>query len=326
MKNIRKILMVGIVLLVLMAAVPSMVGIAQSFLDNNSDIQLQDVNDVNKEDLDETLEEEKIEAVGEDNSDVVIEDDILGENDEDSDDTKPENNSESNIVDVKPDPSKKVFLTFDDGPSTLTPKVLEILYENEIKATFFTIGKNVEKNPALVKQTYDKGHMVLPHTYSHDYAIYTTFETYYDDLELAKKSIEDVLDIKLPNIIRFPGGSSNHSSFQYGGEQYMPKLTEDMKGKGYYYIDWNVSSGDASPDYDKKDKMISNVIDGAKNKDFIVVLFHDTARNTRMAEILPDIILELKNQGYTFRTFRDITEDELETMVKLKLANKPIIR
>ncbi len=320
LKKIRKVLLVGIVLLVFMVAVPSMVGIAQSFLSNNGvDEQVQDIN---REDLDEISEDNKNEEVEEVSNDIVIDNDALDENKEIQDDIKPE----SNVEDVKPDPSKKVFLTFDDGPSTLTPEILKILDENEVKGTFFTIGKSVEKNSMWVKQAYDEGHMVLPHTYSHDYAIYTTFETYYNDLELAKKAIEDVLDIEVPYIFRFPGGSSNHSSFKYGGEQYMPKLTVDVKEKGYYYIDWNVSSGDASSDYDKKDKIISNVLDGAKNKNLIVALFHDTARNTKMAEVLPEIILELKNQGYTFRTFRDITQDELDAMVKLKLANKPIIR
>lgn len=320
LKKIRKVLLVGIVLLVFMVAVPSMVGIAQSFLSNNGvDEQVQDIS---REDLDKIFEDNKNEEIEDVSNDTVIDNDALDENKEIQDDIKPE----SNEKDVKPDPSKKVFLTFDDGPSSLTPEILKILAENEVKATFFTIGKSVEKNPIWVKQAYDEGHMVLPHTYSHDYAIYTTFETYYNDLELAKKSIEDVLDIEVPYIFRFPGGSSNHSSFKYGGKEYMPKLTVDVKEKGYYYIDWNVSSGDASSDYDKKDKIISNVIDGSKNKNFIVALFHDTSRNTKMAEVLPEIILELKNQGYTFRTFRDITQDELDSMVQLKLANKPIIR
>jgi peptidoglycan/xylan/chitin deacetylase (PgdA/CDA1 family) len=280
----------------------------------NSDLNEQG-QEINTEDLDEKSEDDKGEEVEENNNN----------NDIDIEDDKEEADVEIE-EEIKPDPGKKVFLTFDDGPSALTPEILKILDESKVKATFFTIGKSVEKNPHWVEQTYDEGHMILPHTYSHDYSIYTTTETYYNDFELAKKSIEDVLDIEIPNILRFPGGSSNHSSFKYGGEEYMPKLTVDVKEKGYYYIDWNVSSGDASPDYDKKDKMISNVIDGAKNKDFIVVLFHDTARNTMMAEVLPEIISELKNQGYTFRTFRDITEDELDTMVKLKVANKPIVR
>lgn len=321
MKYLSKILIIGIVLLTIMIATPSMIGIAQSFLDNNHISE--DSQEINEENLEDEFigSNEKIE---EDEKLEIDENIDENENEEVVDcETEAERDSKEN---VKPDPNKKVFLTFDDGPSTVTPEILNILNENEVKATFFTIGKSVEKKPEIVKQTYDEGHMVLPHTYSHEYSIYTSFETYYNDLELAKKSIEEVLDIEVPYIFRFPGGSSNHSSFEYGGEQFMPKLTKDVKEKGYYYIDWNVTSGDASADYTNKNKLINNVINGAKNKDFIVVLFHDTARNTSMAEVLPEIILELKGEGYTFRTFRDITEEELDKMVELKLSNKPIIR
>ncbi len=319
MRKISKIAFVGIVFLAIMVAAPSMVGVAQSFLSNNNINEnvenIQEENpDGNYIDQNKEVEEGAEETISEKESEESEE-----EFEEEIND-KVEDNSEEF------DSRKKVFLTFDDGPSSLTPEVLEILENNNVKATFFTIGKSVEQKPELVKQTYDEGHMVLPHTYSHKYSIYSSFESYYKDLELAEQAIEDVLDFKIPKILRFPGGSSNHSSFEYGGKQFMPQLTKDIKNKGYYYIDWNVLSGDASFDYDKKDKLISNVINGAKNKDFIVILFHDTARNTAMAEALPEIISELKNQEYAFRTFRDITEEELDKMVELKLANKPIIR
>lgn len=222
--------------------------------------------------------------------------------------------------------SKKVFLTFDDGPTSLTPKILDILKEHDVLATFFVIGKLAEDQPDIVQRTYDEGHMVLPHSYSHDYSIYSTFETFYDDFYRAEEVVENILNIEVPPIFRFPGGSSNHSSFRYGGKQFMPQLTEDIKEKGYYYIDWNVSSGDAGPDYNDKDKMLNNIFQGAKNKDFIVVLCHDVSWNVKMAEILPQVITTLREQGYQFRTFKDITEEELNKMVSLKIANKSIVR
>lgn len=222
--------------------------------------------------------------------------------------------------------AKKVFLTFDDGPTSLTPEILRILKENGVEATFFVIGKLAENNPDIITRTYLEGHMVLPHSYTHDYAIYSTFETFYEDFYRAEAVVNDILGIEVPPIFRFPGGSSNQSSFRYGGRQFMPKLTVDVKEKGYYYVDWNVSSGDAGPDYNNKNKMLDNVINGAKNKDLAVVLFHDVARNTRVAEILPEIIQSFKEQGYEFRTFRDITEEELNKMIQLKISNKPIVR
>ncbi|SES65449.1 Peptidoglycan/xylan/chitin deacetylase, PgdA/CDA1 family [Natronincola peptidivorans] len=222
--------------------------------------------------------------------------------------------------------SKKIFLTFDDGPTTLTPQILDVLKEHDVNATFFAIGRLAEKHPDQIKRIYNEGNMVLPHSYTHDYSIYSTIDGFYEDFFRAEETVSSILDIQLPPIFRFPGGSSNHSSFNYGGKQFMPKLTEDVKEKGYYYIDWNVSSGDAGPDYNNKEKMIENVLNGAKGQDFIVVLFHDVPRNTSMKKILPEVITVFKDRGYTFRTFRDITEEELNTMVQLKLANKPIIR
>lgn len=222
--------------------------------------------------------------------------------------------------------SKKVFLTFDDGPTTLTPEVLRILEENNVNATFFVIGRLAEKNPDIIRESYLKGNMILTHTYSHDYAIYSTFDSFYEDFFKTQKIINNILNIKVPPIFRFPGGSSNQSSFKYGGKQFMPSLTEDIKEKGYYYIDWNVSSGDAGPDYNNKDIMTANVLDGSIGKDLAIVLFHDVPKNTKMIEILPKIISEFKERGYEFRTFRDITEEELDEMVTLKLSNKTIIR
>lgn len=224
------------------------------------------------------------------------------------------------------DSNKKVFLTFDDGPTGLTPKVLDILRDNDINATFFTIGKLIEQYPEVVLRTYGEGNMVLPHSYTHDFAMYSTFETFYGDFYMAEEAYRKVLGFDSPPYFRFPGGSSNHSSFKYGGKQFMPLLTKDVKEKGYYYIDWNVSAGDTTPDYKDTEKMLDNVLKDTKNKDFAVILFHDLEKNTKMLEILPVVIGTLKEQGYTFRTFRDITEDEIDKMVELKLANKTINR
>lgn len=233
-----------------------------------------------------------------------------------------------NDIDLPPvvDSSKKVFLTFDDGPTRLTPKVLEILKEHEVHATFFTIGKMMERYPGYVLKAYREGHMILPHSYSHDFSIYTTFETFYDDFYKAEDVYRYILGFDPPPYFRFPGGSSNHTSFRFGGKQFMPRLTEDIKEKGYYYIDWNVYAGDTTPDYNNSEKMLQNIFRNVNNNDFAIILFHDLEKNVKTVEILPEVIERLKDKGYIFRTFRDVTEEELDTMVRLKLANKPIRR
>jgi peptidoglycan-N-acetylglucosamine deacetylase len=223
-----------------------------------------------------------------------------------------------------PSKNKKVFLTFDDGPTTLTPQVLDILTEYDVQATFFTIGKRMEASPDLVRKTYQEGHMILPHSYSHDYAIYTTFETFYRDFKKAEEAYENVLGFKPPQIFRFPGGSSNQSSYQYGGKQFMPSLTVDVREKGYTYVDWNVTSGDAGPESYNQAKLLENVVTGSEGKDFIIVLFHDVSTNEATATVLPEVIQYYQKNGFTFRTFRDVTNEELKKMEELKLSNKTI--
>lgn len=222
--------------------------------------------------------------------------------------------------------ARKVFLTFDDGPSTLTPSVLDILGEANVPASFFVVGKQMEKYPHIVQRAYREGHSILTHSYSHDYAMYTTFDTFYNDLNKAEQVYEKILNVKPPTIFRFAGGSSNHSSFNYGGEQFMPQLTVDVKERNYTYVDWNVSSGDAGANRNNPSKMLQDIKNQSKGKDFIVLLFHDTAPNTGLPEILPDVIKFYHDNGYAFRSFRDITSDELNIMEKYRIANKPIVR
>lgn len=240
----------------------------------------------------------------------------------------PKDNSNNKTTKVSTDVNakKKVFLTFDDGPTTLTPLVLNTLAKYQAPATFFVIGQRMERSPEIVQRAYREGHMILPHSYTHDWSIYTSFETFYDDFYLAEKAYKNVLGFETPPIFRFPGGSSNHSSFRYGGEQFMPMLTVDIKEKGYTYVDWNVSSGDAGPVIGNPTKMKESIFQQSEGKDFIVLLFHDTAGNSAMLEILPDVISFYKERDYAFRSFRDVTNEELAYMERRLISNKPIIR
>ncbi|SCY92528.1 polysaccharide deacetylase family protein [Alkaliphilus peptidifermentans] len=317
MKRTLKIVGISFICIIFMVSIFSIRGMAQGFWNRNTDViqnpVLTDDLDIDEnEDIDEVDEiiEEEIVEIDDNEEEIIIDNDSKKE--------------EKKVI--IPDGSKKVFLTFDDGPTKLTPKILDILKENDVQATFFTIGRLLVANQDIAIRAYEEGNMILPHSYSHNYAIYSTFETFYDDFYAAERAIEDVMGYESPPIFRFPGGSSNHSSFDFGGPQFMPLLTEDIKEKDYYYIDWNVSSGDAGPDYNDGDKMLHNIINTSKGKDFIVILFHDVDKNREMARILPEVIEYYRDNGYMFRTFKDITEEELDQMVTLKLSNKPIIR
>lgn len=221
---------------------------------------------------------------------------------------------------------KKVFLTFDDGPSLLTDDILTILDEKKVKATFFTVGTMMEEYPEIVKKTYDKGHMVLPHSYSHKYSIYSTFDSFYQDFNKVKKVYEQILGFQPPPFFRFPGGSSNQTSIKFGGKDYMANLTTDVKGQGFSYVDWNVIAGDTTSISNDRKKMFEQVKKGSENNDFVVALFHDIVPNQATADILPNVIDYYAKNGFTFRTFRDITEAELEQLRKRGIINKPIVK
>ncbi|WP_096439023.1 polysaccharide deacetylase family protein [Alteribacter populi] len=226
----------------------------------------------------------------------------------------------------EPDGSKKVFLTFDDGPTAITEDIVDTLNDYDVNGTFFTVGQRMEESPEISQRTYEEGNMILTHSYTHDYSIYESLDSFYEDLRLAEEAYENVLGFEAPQILRFPGGSSNHSSFNYGGEEFMTTLTEDIKDRGYHYIDWNVTSGDASDIYDQPDEMLKQIKATSADRDLVVPLFHDTARNEATAEILPEVIEFYKEEGYEFRTFADITDEELNEMMNKQIADKPVVR
>jgi peptidoglycan/xylan/chitin deacetylase (PgdA/CDA1 family) len=193
---------------------------------------------------------------------------------------------------------KTAYLTFDDGPSDNTVKILDILKENNIKATFFVNGRPESKE--IYKRIVNEGHTIGNHTYSHDYAaLYKTIDGFYKDKQKLDDLIWEVNGVK-PEILRFPGGSNNHVSYSYGGKDFMDKLTKQVKESGIKYFDWNVDSSDASTVTQDKNKIISAVLNGSKNKTQAIILMHDSKPKTTTALALPDIIKGLKEQGFKF--------------------------
>jgi peptidoglycan/xylan/chitin deacetylase (PgdA/CDA1 family) len=194
--------------------------------------------------------------------------------------------------------SKTAYLTFDDGPSDNTIKILDILKQNNIKATFFVNGRPEKKE--IYKRIVNEGHAIGNHTYSHDYsAIYQTIEGFYKDKEKLDNFLFDTTGVK-PKILRFPGGSNNHSSYKYGGVDFMDKLTKNARQAGIKYFDWNVSSEDAAVVTQDESVIISKVLTGAKNKKQAIILMHDSKPKTTTASALPKIINGLKEQGFKF--------------------------
>lgn len=207
------------------------------------------------------------------------------------------------IVNVIKNNNGIIYLTFDDGPSEITSKILDLLKEEDIKATFFVLNYSNIYEP-IIKRIVEEGHTIALHTYTHNYKlIYSSKENYYNDLNKIKEKVKNTTGITT-NIIRFPGGSSNTvSSFNKG---IMTLLTKDVIKEGYHYFDWNVDSKDAWDARNSND-VYNNVIYNLSMNRSNIVLLHDKNGNTKTLYALKDIIKTAKNKGYTFNKITNST-------------------
>lgn len=200
-----------------------------------------------------------------------------------------------------------VYLTFDDGPSSNTAQILKILKEYNVKATFFVNGKQSEELRNLITQIYEDGHTVGMHSYSHKYdEVYASKEKFLEDMNQIEHLIYAQTGVH-PTLYRFPGGSSNSVSRGKIGEYIKALEDEHIR-----YVDWNISSGDATGRTALSAKTITeNVLDGYRNSEYHtnVVLLHDTDLRDTTVEALPDIIKELRNEGATLSEITDNTKD-----------------
>ncbi len=204
------------------------------------------------------------------------------------------------VVEATPPDDHVIYLTFDDGPSSdITVEILDILKENNIKATFFILDYTEDKLPIL-QRMIEEGHTIGIHGYSHEYnEIYTSEEAFMNSINtLADKLKADTGYEAF--CLRFPGGSSNTVSRHYS-TGIMSRLVKLVEEEGWMYFDWNVSSGDAAANTVPAEKIISNVeseLDPDSNKN--VVLMHDTSVKTTGPEALRAIIAYGKENGYSF--------------------------
>lgn len=196
---------------------------------------------------------------------------------------------------------KIVYLTFDDGPSANTKKILDILDKYNAKATFFVTGANPKYN-YLIKEAHQKGHTIALHTYSHKYdQVYRSVDAYFDDLTKVGNIVKDEIGF-VPHYIRFPGGSSNTISKRYC-PGIMTQLTKEVKNRGYQYYDWNADSTDASGNNVAVSQLIANGTSSQANN--INLLCHDTDAKGTTVQALPSIIEYYQQKGYQFKAIDD---------------------
>lgn len=180
---------------------------------------------------------------------------------------------------------QKVYLTFDDGPSENTSKILDILKEKGVKATFFVTGNEEESAKELYQRIVAEGHTLGMHSYSHKYSvIYNSLEAFQDDFNHLRTYLNEITGVE-PRIMRFPGGSSNQVS-NIDMKEFIRFLNEE----GIAYYDWNVASGDATSQAYTQDELVENVMKDVVRYDTSIVLMHDSSTKGTTVEALGPMI------------------------------------
>lgn len=198
--------------------------------------------------------------------------------------------------------NKVVYLTFDDGPSKHTARLLDILDKYGVKATFF-VTNQFPKYEYMIGETYRRGHTIALHTYKHRYEVlYQNEAAYYNDLEAIKNIVVKQTGV-VPTIVRFPGGTSNTVSKKYC-PGIMSSLVNSLSYHGFLYCDWNVSSGDAGG-VKTSAGVAQNVISGIQKHNVSIVLQHDITSYS--VEAVEQILFWGIQNGYTFLPMSDTT-------------------
>lgn len=186
---------------------------------------------------------------------------------------------------------KTMYFTFDDGPDPkYTPKILDILKRNDIKATFFIVGANAERYPEIVRRMAAEGHTVAVHCYEHDYGkIYKSQTAYINDFTKAQAAIERITG-ELPTIFRFPGGSVNNFN-----RDVRKGVVRTMLKNGYKYFDWNAMFGDAGENHSADGVLRSAIMSASETRKEIVMLAHDAGADGNTYKALQSIIDHYKD-------------------------------
>ncbi len=184
-----------------------------------------------------------------------------------------------------PNADKKVFLTFDDGPTqVITEKTLAILSQYEVKATFFMLGKQIIKNPLLAKEVLAAGHSIGNHSFSHLNGWQTANEIYFDDIQKAQDIFEESLQLS-PTLFRPPYGKISLSQMKHVKNDYQIVMMDILCGD----FDANQSAKTCTEIIQKHTKTGS------------IIVYHDSEKAaSNMLSSLPETLAFLKGEGYEF--------------------------
>ena len=199
--------------------------------------------------------------------------------------------------------TRYVYLTFDDGPSTYTDEILDILEQYDVKATFFVCGKPNAKYTDLYKRIVNDGHTLGMHSYSHKYSeLYASLDSFKEDTDKLRIFLYETTGV-WARFYRFPGGSSNTVS-----KVDMHELTDYLEDSDVTFFDWNVSAGDDRTGANK-DTIYANIVNNVPRFKHCVVLMHDAADKKSTVDALPEIIEAIQAMDDT--VIVPITEDTL---------------
>ncbi len=188
---------------------------------------------------------------------------------------------------------KRVYLTFDDGPSIYTGQILDILKANDIKATFFVIAREDESYWPYYTRILEEGHTLGMHSYTHDYnQVYASLDSFETDVNSLSQFLYDRTG-EYPTIYRFPGGSSN-TVCNVPMEECIAYLNE----QGITYYDWNALNGDAVSSELPPEKLVENIMNSVRQNNTSIVLMHDMQSRHTTVESLQPLIDTLKDEGY----------------------------
>lgn len=204
------------------------------------------------------------------------------------------------------DNKKIAYLTFDDGPSQeVTNQILDILKDNDIKATFFSLGTSIENNKNsinILKRIAKEGHAIGSHGYSHNYdLLYPSgkldVQAFLEDFKKNDKLLKSILGKDFSTrLIRLPGGYSSWEGTK--------ELDDILKEKDIWQVDWNSLNGDSEGEPLNKNQMLNRLKETVSDKDIAIVLMHDTDNKKETVRYLQDAIDYLKSQGFEFRTLK----------------------
>jgi peptidoglycan-N-acetylglucosamine deacetylase len=217
--------------------------------------------------------------------------------------TKTTKTTEKPLATTLPANQKVAYLTFDDGPSEITPRLLDILAKEHVKATFFVVAnsENTERRRTLIGMEAAAGHTVGVHSFTHIYSyIYASESNFLTDFDEMKAMIVQATGVE-PTFCRFPGGTNNTVSITaHHGVEIMPKLLEDVKAQGFTPVDWNAGALDATYPVPDSKTIVNGVASQCRYLTKAIILLHDSAPHLSSVEAVPGIIKRLRAMGFVF--------------------------